>query len=117
MGLPRLPTGARITDYISIGVLAKAIPLAAVRRVLAETGRASRRQRLLPAHVMVYYVVFMALFMDTSYGRRGDGLLCFSHFTRSDEMASAPALNRPAVRHKQTTLKPLPPAAQTDRTC
>jgi len=63
----RLTDGARITDYISLGVIHKAIPLAAVRAVLAETGRASRRQRELPAHVMVYYVIALALFMQASY--------------------------------------------------
>jgi hypothetical protein len=63
----RLTDGARITDYISLGVITKAIPLATVRAVLAETGRASRRQRELPAHVMVYYVIALALFMQASY--------------------------------------------------
>jgi hypothetical protein len=36
-----------------------------VRQVLAETGRASERQRDLPAHVMVYYAVALALYMDS----------------------------------------------------
>jgi hypothetical protein len=63
----RRPDGARITDYISLGVVSKAIPLAKVKAVLAETGRASRRQRELPAQVMVYYVIALALFMQASY--------------------------------------------------
>jgi len=63
----RLTDGARITDYISLGVVSKAIPLAKVKAVLAETGRASRRQRELPAQVMVYYVIALALFMQASY--------------------------------------------------
>jgi hypothetical protein len=33
-----------------------------VRRVLAETGRASERERDLPAHVMVYYAIALALY-------------------------------------------------------
>jgi len=41
--------------------------LAKVRAVLEEMGRASRRQRELPAHVVVYYVVALALFMQVSY--------------------------------------------------
>ena len=32
-----------------------------------DCGRASRRQRDLPAHVMVYYVIALALFMQSSY--------------------------------------------------
>lgn len=63
-----LPQGARITDYISLGVIAEKIPLKDIRRVLQETGRESRRQRNLPAHVVVYYVVALALYMQSSYG-------------------------------------------------
>jgi hypothetical protein len=61
-----LPSGRRITDFISLGVIAKTFPLAEVRRVLAETGKTSLRHRDLPAHVMVYYVIALALFMNAS---------------------------------------------------
>jgi hypothetical protein len=60
-----LPTGIRLTDHISLGVIAGTFPLDQVRQVLAETGRASERQRDLPAHVMVYYAVALALYMDS----------------------------------------------------
>ena len=59
-----LPAGRRITDFISLGVIAKTFPLAKVHEILAETGKASIRQRELPAHVMVYYVIALALYMD-----------------------------------------------------
>jgi len=49
-----LPAGSRITDYISLGVVAKFFPLEKVREILQETGRASVRQRDLPAHVVIY---------------------------------------------------------------
>jgi len=62
-----LPSGRRITDFISLGVLTKTIPLAAIRTVLGGTGKASVRQRDLPAHVVVYYVVALALYMQSSY--------------------------------------------------
>ena len=62
-----LPSGARITDFISLGVLTKAFPLAAIRAVLGSTGKASLRQRDLPAHVVVYYVIALALYMQSSY--------------------------------------------------
>ena len=61
-----LPKGTRITDYISLGVITKTFPLQRIHRVLRETGRASVRQRALPAHVMVYYVVALALYMRSS---------------------------------------------------
>ena len=52
-----LPTGSRITDYISLGVIAKFFPLENVHETLHQTKRASRRERDLPAHVVVYYVI------------------------------------------------------------
>lgn len=62
-----LPEGARITDYISLGVISKTFPLAKVNEILAKTGKASKRQRDLPAHVVVYYVIAIALYMQASY--------------------------------------------------
>ena len=62
-----LPAGSRITDYISLGVIAKAFPLAAIQSVLANTKKASVRQRDLPAHVVIYYVIALALYMRSSY--------------------------------------------------
>ncbi len=61
-----LPVGSRITDYISLGVIAKTFPPETVRTVLAATGTASQRQRDLPAHVVVYYVIALALYMQSS---------------------------------------------------
>jgi transposase IS4-like protein/DDE family transposase len=65
--LASLPSGSRITDYISLGVIAKYFPREKVDAALAETGRASIRQRDLPAHVVVYYVIALALYMRSSY--------------------------------------------------
>ena len=62
-----LPEGGRITDYISLGVIAKAFPVTKVHAVLKATGTASIRQRDLPAHVVVYYVIALALYMHSSY--------------------------------------------------
>lgn len=65
--LAELPKGARITDYISLGVLAKTFPRARIDAALATTKTASRRQRELPAHVVVYYVIALTLYMQVSY--------------------------------------------------
>src|ERR1700739_3018661 len=62
-----LPAGARSTDYISLGVITKTFPLTTVRAVLAASGKASLRERDLPAHVVMYYVIALALFMQASY--------------------------------------------------
>jgi hypothetical protein len=62
-----LPKGARITDYISLGVLTKTFPLERVMAVVAAAGKTSRRQRDLPAHVVLYYVIALTLYMQVSY--------------------------------------------------
>ena len=65
--LAELPSGTRITDYISLGVLAKTFPMTTIEPILRTTGRTSVRQRDLPAHVVVYYVIALALYMHSSY--------------------------------------------------
>ena len=62
-----LPAGSRVTDYISLGVIARFFPADKVRDVLKETDRASVRERDLPAHVVMYYVIALALYMRSSY--------------------------------------------------
>jgi hypothetical protein len=61
-----LPAGIRLSDHISLGVIAKTFPIEEVRQVLADTGKTSERERDLPAHVMVYYVIALALCMSAS---------------------------------------------------
>jgi hypothetical protein len=65
--LAALPEGSRITDYISLGVITKTFPLRRVRCVLAATGKASQRERDLPAHVVVYYAIALGLYLHSSY--------------------------------------------------
>lgn len=64
--LAALPKGTRMTDYISLGVLAKTFPLSTVQETLTRTGKVSQRQRDLPAHVVIYYVIALALYMQVS---------------------------------------------------
>src|SRR5438552_7737373 len=46
-----------------LGVLAEAFPLETVQAILAATGREGKRKRLLPASMMVYYVIALGLFV------------------------------------------------------
>ena len=62
----QLPKGTRITDHISLGVIAKCFPREKIEKVLSETGKASKRHRNMPAHVTIYYVIAMALYMHVS---------------------------------------------------
>ena len=62
-----LPAGSRITDYMSLGVVTRFFPAEKIRESLKGTRRASIRERELPAQVMVYYVIALALYMNSSY--------------------------------------------------
>src|SRR5215469_3924198 len=62
-----LPSGSRITDYISLGVVTKTFPLDKMREALTATQKQGVRQRDLPSHVVVYYVIALALYMQSSY--------------------------------------------------
>jgi len=65
--IAELPSGSRITDYVSLGVIAKTFPLVKILAILKATEKSSVRQRDLPAHVVVYYVIALALYMQSSY--------------------------------------------------
>jgi Insertion element 4 transposase N-terminal len=57
----------RLTDRIGLGVLTRLVHRDLVDEVLAETDRTERRRRLLPARVVVYFVLAMTLFFDDAY--------------------------------------------------
>lgn len=57
----------RLTDRISIGVLTRLVPRDLVDEVIAQSGRKEKRSRLLPAHVVVYYVLALALYFGEAY--------------------------------------------------
>lgn len=63
-----LPRGTRVSDCVSLGVIAEYFPASKIGEILEQTGRQSERQRQLPAHVVVYYVIALALYMEVSYG-------------------------------------------------
>jgi transposase IS4-like protein/DDE family transposase len=56
-----------LPDRIGIGVLTRLVPRDLVDEVLAETGRIEQRRRLLPARVVVYYVLALCLFFGDAY--------------------------------------------------
>lgn len=57
----------RLTDSISLGVLADVLPRDLIEEVLNETGKREQRSRLLPAHVVVRFCQAMCLFFDDDY--------------------------------------------------
>jgi hypothetical protein len=60
--------GGRLTDWISLGVLASSVPRDAVDAAVAAAGKGAKRSDgKLPPHVMVYFVMALALFADEDY--------------------------------------------------
>ena len=57
----------RLTDHIGLGVLTRLIHRDLVDEVLIDTGKTERRHRLLPARVVVYFIMAMTLFFDDAY--------------------------------------------------
>ena len=101
--LAKLAPGSRLSDYISLGVLARRFPRATVDRVLRQCGRADRRQRDLPAPMMVYYVIALALYMQVSYG---EVLRCLLEGLRwlQDAHQRAPAPSRSGISRARIRL-------------
>ncbi len=63
---------------MSVGLLTRVFPAELVDEVIAESGRTEQRHRSLPARVMAYFAVGMALHSEGSYedvlGLMTDGL-------------------------------------------
>ncbi|MER6573684.1 transposase domain-containing protein [Streptomyces sp. NPDC001093] len=81
-GVVRVSTD--VGELSGLGLLTRVYPPGLVDRVVAACGRAERRRRLLPARLVVYFVLGLALFSPAPYlevmrhlveGLRGQGLL------------------------------------------
>jgi hypothetical protein len=57
----------RLTDHVTLGVLSSVIHRDVIDDVIRETGKREERTRLLPAHVVVYYVLALNLFFGEAY--------------------------------------------------
>lgn len=98
-----------MTDHVSIGVLTRVFPPELVDGVVAEAGRTELRHRLLPARVVVYYVLAMALFADCSYEevmrQLVEGLAWESGWRESWEVPSKVAIYKARRRLGQEPLE------------
>jgi len=56
-----------LSDLVSVGVLTRVFPPDLVDEVIAGAGRTEQRNRLLPARVMAYFSIGMALYSEGSY--------------------------------------------------
>ncbi|MGC8513831.1 MAG: transposase domain-containing protein, partial [Acidimicrobiales bacterium] len=91
----------RLEDRISVGVLARAFPRELVEEVVEEAGARERRRRMLPAWLVVYYALALALFMDMGGGRvmrKLAGTLAWASRGVGVEMPSEEALSNARSR-------------------
>jgi hypothetical protein len=95
-------TDSRLTDHVSIGVLTRVFPAELVDGIIDEAGRREQRQRLLPARVVVYYVLALALFADCSYEevmrQLVEGLAWETGWEQSWEVPSKMAISKARAR-------------------
>lgn len=61
------PPSGRLTDHVTFGVLSSVIHRDVIDDAIRETGKREQRSRLLPAHVVVYYVLALNLFFGEAY--------------------------------------------------
>jgi hypothetical protein len=61
------PEFGRLTDHVTLGVLSSVIHRDVIDDAIRETGKREKRSRLLPAHVVVYYVLACNLFFGEAY--------------------------------------------------
>ena len=64
--LATLGSGMRLTDHVSIGLLARTYPRSEIDLALDRSRLSVGRNRLLPVHLVVYYVLALGLFMEAS---------------------------------------------------
>lgn len=86
----------RLSDLVSVGVLTRVFPPELVDEVIAESGRTERRSRSLPARVMAYFALGMALYADGSYedvlAQLSDGLAWASGWREEYTLPSKSAI-------------------------
>lgn len=97
----------RLSDAVSVGVLARVFPPALVDEVIAECGRTEQRRRSLPARAVAYFAIGMALHSDGSYedvlAMVTDGLAWAAREDQPERLA-----NKAAISHARSRLGAAP---------
>jgi len=92
----------RLADLVSVGVLTRVFPPGLVDEVIAAAGRTEQRHRSLPARVMAYFSIGMALYSEGSYedvlGQLTDGLSWVSGWQESYTPPSKSAIFQARAR-------------------
>ncbi len=102
VGWVKPATNRRLSDLVSVGVLTRVFPADLVDEVIAAAGRTEQRKRTLPARVMAYFAIGMALYSDGSYeevmAQLTDGLSWATGWEESWEAPSQSAIFRARAR-------------------
>jgi hypothetical protein len=105
------PHAGRLSDYLSLGVVARIYPRGLVDQVLLESRSTEKRQRLLPARLVVYYVIALALFFGEAYEevmrKMVGGLRLVSAWERAWKVPTASALCQARQRLGEEPLRQL----------
>jgi len=106
----------RLSDHVALGVLTRTFPPELVDAVVQDTGREQQRSRLLPARLVTYYVMAMALFSQAGYEEvmrsLVEGLAWESGWRQRWTVPSQPAISQARAR-----LGPEPLAELFARAC
>ena len=101
-GQVRVGPGERLSDRVALGVLTATFPRWLVDEVVEVTGRREQRNRLLPAHLTVYYVLAMTLFSSAGYEEvmrcLTEGLTWASDGAEDYELPSQVAISKARAR-------------------
>jgi hypothetical protein len=92
----------RLSDLVSVGVLTRVFPPVLVDEVIAGLGRGELRHRSLPARVMAYFAIGMALYSEGSYedvlSQLTDGLAWASGWREKFRLPSKSAIFQARAR-------------------
>jgi hypothetical protein len=101
----------RLSDLVAVGLLTRVFPPDVVDAVVAEEGRTEQRRRSLPARVMVYFAVAMALYSEGSYedvfSQLTDGLSWTSSWSESWTLPSKSGIFQARARLGSEPLREL----------
>ena len=115
-GQVRVEPGRRLSDRVALGVLTATFPRSLVDEVIEATGRREQRNRLLPAHLTVYYVLAMTLFSSAGYEEVMRSLTEGLTWTSDGEQEYA-VPSQVAITKARTRLGPKPLQELFDRAC
>lgn len=105
------PRRGRLSDYLSLGVVARVYGRDLVDEVIRETRSKEKRNRLLPARLVVYYVIALALFFGEAYEevmrRMVGGLQFLSAWERHWQVPTPSALCQARKRLGEAPLRAL----------